>query len=319
MIVFVLCAPHRGTHDIFERSRRFDFRIVSYNRLLRSRRLPRATYVFSDFDRLNFRELEMAGRVFRRLADAGVRALNDPARVRQRFALLRALHDRGYNRFDVGRVEDGQRPARLPVFLRTQSAHRGPLSDLLHDQDAVDRAIEGALLAGVPLRELMLVEYCAEPVATGLFRKLSVFRVGPAMVPSVSVHESSWNAKCGEQGIAGGELYDEELAIVEDNRFGDAIRPAFDIGQIDYGRADFGLVGGQPQVYEINTNPKVSLVVTHPFAARVQASQRSFERFEDALEGIDTVEPGAGVLLDDPELKVQRYHDRWMSFARWTP
>ena len=31
----------------------------------------------------------------------------------------------------------------------------------------------------------------------------------------------------------------------------------FAIARIDYGRIDYGIVGGRPQVYEINTNPTV--------------------------------------------------------------
>jgi hypothetical protein len=319
VINFVLTWPQRDTIALLRKSKRFDLRTLSYDRLLRASTLERATYIFSDFDRLNFWELELAARAYRQLAEAGMRVLNDPARVLQRTSLLRTLHASGYNRFNVLRVEDAEAVTKFPVFLRTQSAHRGPLSDLLHDDDAVRDAVHKALADGVPLRELILVEYCAEPIRPGLFRKLSVFRVGQTMVPWVAVHESRWSAKHGEEGAAGKANYDEELAAVTCNKFGEALRPAFEAGAIDYGRADFGLVCGQPQVYEINTNPSLQAVTSHPFASRIEAARIAFERLEDPFVGIDTPAGGQRVKLDLEEFKVQRYHDRWKTRSSWTP
>lgn len=319
MIVFACTWPQRETTALLARSRRFDLKAVSYDRLLRSSRLDRATYIFSDFDRLNFWELELAGKVYRRLAEAGMRVLNDPARVLQRCALLRTLHAGGINRFNVLRVEDGEAVTRFPVFLRTQSAHRGPLSDLLQDDEAVRAAVHKALAEGVPLRELILVEYCAEPLSPGLYRKLSVFRVGDTMVPWVAVHESKWNAKAGELGSAGQANYDEELAAVTSNKYGAAIRPAFEAGAIDYGRADFGLVCGQAQVYEINTNPSLQAATTHPFASRLESARLCVEKLEDAFVAIDTPAGGTRVPLDPEAFTVQRFHDRWKTWASWTP
>ena len=93
----------------------------------------------------------------------------------------------------------------------------------------------------------MIVEYCAEPIREGLFRKHATYRVGPAMIATLCVHQSKWVAKDGEKGIAGQELYETSTAWSE-NRRGEALRPAFEAGGIEFGRADFGLVDGRPQV-----------------------------------------------------------------------
>ena len=74
------------------------------------------------------------------------------------------------------------------------------------------------------------------------------------------------------RGIAGQELYDDEYRIIEENRHAEELRPAFEIGGIEFGRADFGLVGGKPQVYEINTNPTFATIRKHPFPVRNAAS-----------------------------------------------
>src|SRR5690606_3857665 len=132
-----------------------------------------------------------------------------PARARQRLSLLRELAHRGINRFGAWPADDTARPRRYPAFLRTQSAPRGTLSDLLHHEDEVEAAIAQAVADGVPMRELMLVEYCAQPVRDGLFRKLAGFRVGDRMVCTLCVHERHWAAKYGELGVADQALYDD--------------------------------------------------------------------------------------------------------------
>jgi len=319
MITLLCTSAHAYTAAPLQASGRFDFRVLTYNRALRSRSLPRGTYLFGDVDRLGFWELELAARLHRVLAGAGLRVLNDPARVLQRFALLARLHHDGFNRFSVWRVEEPARPDRFPVFLRTQSAHRGVLSDLLHDAAEVEAAITQALNRGLPIRELMLVEYCAQPVGENLFRKLATLRVGDAMISTLCVHESKWTAKYGEQGVATGALYQDEYDIVDQNRHGESLRPAFDAAGIEYGRADFALVDGREQVYEINTNPMHGRMTEHPVALRLQTDALFHERLLGATEAIDSPSVGARVRVDDEILSAQRERDRWMTRARWLP
>jgi hypothetical protein len=127
MITHLTTASHAYTHRELSRAGRLDFRSLSYTRAFRASSLPRATYIFSDMDRLGFWELELASRLYRVLKAAGLRVLNDPGRVRQRLSLLRELKQKGINRFDAWQADDSSRSARYPVFLRTQSAHRGNL------------------------------------------------------------------------------------------------------------------------------------------------------------------------------------------------
>jgi hypothetical protein len=293
------------------------FKVWSYDELFRARFLPRGTWILTDFDRLNFWELELAARIHRNLVAAGQRVLNDPATVAQRFSLLRRLCRAGFNRFNVWSVEAEEWPEHYPVFLRTQSAHRGTLTDLLPDRTSLEREIAAALAKGRPRRELMIVEYCAEPIREGLFRKLAMYRVGPTMIATLCVHQSKWVAKDGEKGIAGQDLYDEEYRIIEENRLGEELRPAFEIGGIEFGRADFGLVGGRPQVYEINTNPTIVVIRRHPFPVRIAASRLFEEKFAAALAAIDTPSGGAPIKMKGTVLREQREHDRWMTKGRW--
>jgi len=224
--------------------------------------------------------------------------------VSQRFKLLRQLKDRGINDFDVWSLNDLGKPDRFPVFLRTASAHRGVLTGLLENPAALDQAIAAALDQGLPERELLVVEYCAEPVAPGLFRKLSVYRVGGRMVSSTCVHDSAWVAKTGVKGIASQELYEDELRIVRDNPYGDALRQVFAIGNIEYGRADFGLVRGRPQIYEINTNPSLEIPAPHPVKARVESARIVYDNLVAAFAELDTGSAGRSIEISiHPRMK----------------
>lgn len=287
MIVVLTTRSHSYTHRVLTAERRLDLQLVSYDVAFRSRRLPAATYIFTDLDRLGYFELELAARLYRQLRRAGLKTLNDPARVSQRFKLLRQLKCCGINDFNVWSLNDVDVPDRFPVFLRTASAHRGVLTGLLENRDALERAVAAAVDKGVPERELLAVEYCAEPVAPGLFRKLSVYRVGERMISATCVHDSQWVAKMGVKGIASPALYEDELRIVRENPHGEVMRQVFSMANIDYGRADFALVRGRPQVYEINTNPLIEAPQPHPVKARVAAYAIVFESLICAFAELD--------------------------------
>jgi len=293
-------------------------RLMTYPAAFHAKRLPRATYIFCDLDRLSYWELELAGRLHAWLRGAGLHVLNDPARVRQRYPLLRLLKACGRNRFDSWLPDHGQAPDVFPVFLRTQSAHRGTLTGLLHTTAEADAALQDALAQGYARKDLMFVEYCAEPNDAGVFRKLSCFRIGDAVLPWLAVHETKWSAKYGETGVAGDAGYQDEYDIVRTNRYATAIGPVFGLAEIDYGRADFAIVGGDIQTYEINTNPSLEILRDHPFALRLEAQRLALEAMKEAFAAIDA-RPGPNVVVREPILLAQRRRDRPRPYLRWTP
>jgi hypothetical protein len=320
MIVFFVTRGHRYTLDAILQWQIADVKVTSYDKLFQLTNLPEATYIFTDFDRLGFWELELAADAYRALKAAGFRVFNDPARVRQRFSLLTALKAAGLNRFGVWRVEDGAWPDRYPVFLRLQSAHRHVLSDLLMTREALEQAIEGQIALGRPRKELMIVEYCAEPVRDQLFRKMSVYLVGDRIVPATSVHERSWAAKDGELGVAGQADYEWEYQAVVENRYGIVLRKAFEIADIEYGRADFGLVEGVPQIYEINTNPFIRPATTpHRFETRTATQILARDNFINALQAIDTPQRSSNEVANGSLILQHRLPNPPYPRARWTP
>jgi hypothetical protein len=312
MITFFVSCGHKYTHAYLERVSTPTISILPYDRVFRRRRLPRATYIFTDFDRLNFWELRLAALVYNRIRAAGWHPLNNPAQVRQRYALLRRLYEAGINQFGVYRVEAGEMPERYPVFLRGECAHQGPLTGLISDQSELLSAIESLVAAGYPERHLIVTEYANQPIRPNLYRKFTMYRIGDQVFPGVCVHEISWVAKGGKKGIAGQELYDEENAIVRQNPYGELLRSAFEMANISYGRADFGIVDGKVQIYEVNTNPYVRPQQSHPFPIRNNTQRVVWMNYLDGLATIDRkLESDVGTdcaILSDLEFE---QHQRW--------
>jgi hypothetical protein len=166
--------------------------------------------------------------------------------------------------------------------------HHAPVSGLLEDPASLNRALQDAIEGGAPRSALLIIEYAAEPVRPGLYRKLSVFRVGDRVLGYTCVHDGNWLVKYGTSGIAPADLYDEEYSLIAENPFGAAAKTAFDLAGIEYGRVDFGLVGGKPQFYEINSNPYVSLEAKAPNNERRSASLKLFRsNYIEAVKAID--------------------------------
>lgn len=244
-------------------------RTLSYEKLWGCKWLPRGTYVMTDFDRLSPVENEAAGRLHDHLREAGLPVLNNPRHFRPRDSLLKALHAEGLNGFTCCLPAAGEWPQRYPVFLRTVAAHRGTLSDLLHDRAAADAALEQAVNQGHPVRDLMFVEYAAEPQPdTGSFQKHAAFRIDGHIVRANTVNDVNWMAKNGSKGVASQAQYDAERAEMTTYPRRDYVMRVFELAGMQFGRLDFGIVAGRPQAYEINTNPTMALSEAHPNSTR---------------------------------------------------
>jgi FtsZ-binding cell division protein ZapB len=322
MIRFIVTADHTYTVKVLARAQ---FGVatprceaVSYDELFTAAQVPAATYVFSDIERLSDLELGLASDLYRVLQAAGCRVLNDPARVRTRYALLRSLREAGLNAFDAYRADGFPRPNRFPVFVRAEAEHRPALTGLLPDQDSLDEALRTLIAQGQPLRGLIVIEYCAEPVAPNIFRRYGTFRVGERIHLDHVVTEDSWNVKWGKLGLADEEQYKADDVAIRANHYEEPLARAFDLAGLDYGRADFGLVDGRPQIYEINTNPGLGILAPHPSETRMATNQFSHERFAELLYEIDTPDRAEPVTLRfGPRLaKLRHAHEQRMAQQR---
>jgi hypothetical protein len=291
------------------------FRIVLYDELARSRRLPLGTWVFTELDQLDAPGRELAMRVAERLTgvDAGVRLMNDPRQVLLRTDLLRAAHRAGVNEHRVWPANDvqfgshvGGRPAdaatisaeslRYPVFVRFADQHVGNLTPLLDSPRRLVDALASLAAGGVPRRELLVVEFTDTKDEHGVYRKFSAFNVGGRILPKALEQSRDWMVKW-ERRIFDRVRADQELAYCETNPHEAWIREMFSLARIDYGRIDYGILGDRPQLWEINTNPTIGRGPNRnkprkpevvEYKAMIASARASFyERFQNAWIAVD--------------------------------
>lgn len=301
-IVYVTTADHGDTLGVLPRelgARGVRLDIWSWDSVFRARKLPRATWILTDFDRLSPTQLEAAGRVYRRLGKGGLTVLNDPRRFRNRAQLIAALQEKGINSFGCALPAAGQWPERYPAFLRTIAGHRGITGDLLRSPREASLALRVALRDGHTLSDLVFVEYCAEPVAeTGRFQKHAGLLVGDRIIRANTVNDMTWKAKVGTPGLASDAQYAAERAEFHDWPHRDFVARVFEVAGMDFGRVDFGLVGGRPQAYEVNTNPTLDMPLDHVNADRRATLALYRAAILDAFAAIATPGGGPAVPLD---------------------
>jgi hypothetical protein len=317
MIRFVVTPGHEYTFDALrdrkKKVRELPIELWTYRHLAAAKALPQGTWVFTDLERLAVWELRLAGEAARLLKAAGARVLNDPARGACRYELLLRLHQAGFNRFRAWRAEDGApSAARFPVFLRLESNHGMPVSGLVETPEALAAELDRLATLGVSRRGVLIVEYEAEALAPGVFRKYGAYRFGDRIVADHMVHDVTWLAKYGDYAVWTDERYAEEAAYVRDNPHREALMQAFEIAGLDYGRADYGLVGGRVQLWEINSNPYLPAGdVTKAPPQRREATLASRAARLDGIAALDSPAAGPPVAMDSDLLKAHRARQNW--------
>jgi hypothetical protein len=273
-------ADHSYTLGIFTVLRaqaiRPAIRIIPYDRLGTIRSFGPGVFILTDFERISGATRALLAGFHAKLREAGCTVLNHPLRTLDRFPLLRTLHERGFNRFNVYRFDEWRRIERWPVFIRHEHQHRGPMTYLLPDEDALQRLMAYARTR-FSERDLMIVEFGNAPFDDGRYRKYSAFRLGALTYASECLASRDWRVKLSEGGS-----HDEDAAenrrFVETNPHRDQLAPIFELAGVEFGRADYCVVDGRVQLFEINTNPTVS--IAHRRGGNPMAYA---ERFEAAL------------------------------------
>lgn len=267
-------------------------RITHYERLFGAWRLPRATYIFCDLERLAPWELRLAADLYRSMTAAGLRCLNDPAKVMARVEMLTALDAAGVNPFAALRADAAPRPRRFPVFIRSEDNHAKADATLYHSQQELDTALQALRKSGIPLRGMIIVEQAAEPYADGLWAKWGTWRIGDQMIVEHIAVDDTWLVKIGDHDKVTKAVAADERDAIASNRFAADVHAAFDIASIEFGRADHGTVGGRTVIYEINTNPFLSKFVPGKRPLRQEAQLLARGRIAAALGEIDSSESG---------------------------
>jgi hypothetical protein len=296
MIILITARGHGGTLKSFTDGTfgvpTPNIRLTTYERMFGAWDLPRATYIFSDIERLTHWELRLAAALYRNMKLVGLRCLNDPARVMARIELLNALHAAGVNPFAAYRADENPQPKRFPVFIRSEADHLKAKADLFHSQEDLDRALMERRERGRPLRGWIVIEQAAEPYGDGLWAKWGTWRIGEQMIVEHIALDVTWLVKTGVQTKVVGHAAEDEHDAVVTNRYAEDLRRAFEIGHIEFGRADHATVGGRVVVYEINTNPYIGYYSPAKLELRRKTQLASRTKLADAFAAIDTKEKG---------------------------
>jgi hypothetical protein len=291
-------------------------KVISYDALFQASSTLQATHIFADIERLYDWELALAGELCHAIREAGLPCVNDPARVMTRYQLLRKLHAAGINPFTAYRAEDHPRPNRFPVFVRCETDHLEPVTDLIPNQATLEAELLALRKRGTPLRGLIVIEFASQPITPGVWRKFGTFRVGDAVLVDHEVSEDHWLVKMGKIDLATDAMFEEERDAVVSNRFAEQLRPAFEIADIEWGRADHATFGARQIVYEINTNPRI--VPLSPQRSPIRDETRRFarERMAQQLWRMDfgngapvSLAPSEGLLKYRRRLFEYRHHE----------
>jgi hypothetical protein len=263
MLVYFATRPHCHTMqtflDTWGQSLRGIMQVVSYEYANTVRYSEVSTVIFSDYDRLSADDRAGFGALCEALKARGIRVLNHPQHSARRAQLLALLRRQGSNEFSAYPAAEAER-AKFPVFVRFANEHKGPQSPLLHSAEEVQKCIQIGLDKGVPYEEMLVVEFCNTLEADGLYQKYSAFCIEGKVLPRHYLASAGqWSVR--DVDLLTPEIIAKELAYLQTNPHEQFVRDVFKLAKIDYGRIDYSLLKGKPQVWEINPNP---IVMQHP-------------------------------------------------------
>lgn len=280
---------------------------LPWRRALRQRRLPGGTYVFTDFERLRPEALRWASTMADTLeADEGARLLNHPARWVPRYELLRRLHDEGTNPYAAYRLSELPASVRFPVFVRLGSDHQGARSELLHTRAEIDAAVSELKRRRKSMDDVLVIEFQETVDELRQYRKYGAFRVGDRIVPRHLFFGGSWCLK-GPSNHRD-EQFDEEEAYMRDNPHRDELMRVFTLAGLDYGRIDYAMVDGRICVWEVNSNPMISIAEDATTGRPGQLNAWFHAAFADAWREIDR--PSSGAIAMPPRKLLDRLRGR---------
>jgi hypothetical protein len=239
--------------------------LVPYEEIFKKFPKKSGVYIFGDLERLTYRELERLAQYWGELESADdieVTLLNHPTRVMRRYELLRNLHQKGINEFNVYKLTEAREPSRYPVYIRDENAHLGKVTPLLNNVEELRLAVADLKTKNLCREELIITEFVDTVDTTGLYRKYSSFCINGQIIPRHIFFSKDWFIKTCE--LVADEYVKEEWEFVNSKNYSDQVGEIFKMAAIDYGRMDFSFSKAvdkngnrRIQVWEINTNPMI--------------------------------------------------------------
>ena len=288
---------------------------VTYDEIVARGRLSLGTYIFAAIDELTPTERKIVTVCCEELrrASPDIRLINRPTEVLLRYDLLRTCFEQNRNTFRVLRASEFHRCRRFPVFVRPEREHLGSLTPVLHSRRQLIRALVATVMRGYRLRDLLIIEFCDTADPSGVYRMYSAAVVGDRIIPKTLIHNRNWVTKWKGRLLDGDKAM-EQVEYVEGDPHAAWLKETFALAGIGYGRIDYGVKDGVPQVWEINTNPTLvrrtgapSTMSAEQWKVLAPVQEAFLRRFEAAFEAIDTdVDPGRTVPIDVSPRQLRR-------------
>ncbi len=254
---------------------------------------PRGVYVFTTLDSMTPAQLRAAKWLWGELSfrPTCFACLNDPSRVIGRYRLLRQLHERGLNNFNVHRLCSLDSVV-FPAFVRYENLHRANLTGLLRSRSELEDAVASLLLSGERQEDLIVTEFLDYRSLDGHYRKWGAHICGSHVLAKHVFVGTQWMMKMKQSRfrLAGAE----ERAYVTENPHASLLEPVFDAAGCDWARVDYSFYDGRMQVWEVNDNPEFGKKWKHDLGRRATHAV-FYRRLEAAVD-----EVSAGIEEGDP-------------------
>ena len=281
-----------------------------YEHLAPAMRVPLGTHVFAGVTELLPAQREAVAQIWDQLeGQPGARLLNDPRKVQGRYGLLTRLAEDGQNSYRVHRASEAGPGIRFPVFVRHAVEHTGNMTELIEDWPTLRALLRHYRSRAVALEDLLVVEWLDATDHLGFYRKYAAFRIGDRICGAHIMCSPTWMVKSGGR-VLSREVVLDDLAYMRDNPHTEWIMRAFGTAGLEFGRIDYGVVRGLPQVWEINDNPTIGAargrppeVVSPEAAADRQLARRlRHETIAQALIALDDGDRGETTVHVDESL-----------------
>lgn len=297
------------------------FVILPSEEFVRQTSLNAGTYVFADDD-VTPAERRVFVHIWDQLEAAAPRTqiLNHPGRTLGRLEFLTAMFAAGRNRFRAVSAVDWPAPVTFPVFIRDRERHNGSMTPLLRSRSDVTRLLRWFVWKGHRREDLLVVEYCETADTQGLYRKYSSYIVGDQIVPRCVEFGTKWMVKHDFRLFDDARIH-EEYEYVVGNPHESWLREVFALARVTYGRIDYSMLDGAPQVFEINLNPTVARgwpmaqeteERLHFRALRSATNEKFYSAFDAAWAALDAQTVGADPvhITADPSLVAPAARER---------
>jgi hypothetical protein len=222
------------------------------------------TFAFTDMDRLRPQGRLISAYLHDYLSSfpGQLKVLNHPVRTLSRYDLLKELNAAGINDFRICKASEDLSGLSMPVFLRSALGHNPILTDLLYTQKDLQLALTENRMLGHRPENVIVIEFCDTRDENGIFTKYSALKIGDHIFPRHVNFSTNWFVKSGRSHVDHSlhlKHHDHISWYYSTNPHKEWLERINKIARVDYGRIDYSVLNGKPQLWEINTNPTYGL------------------------------------------------------------